>query len=100
MIFKVVSGLSAIQFSPYILFKRRQRALGNSTLRNSYKLLPKQTNVNAVLLHVQSETGTPYQTVLLKSSQWRLLQWSSCAIFKNAYPGTFFTLNTGTMIIF
>ena len=33
---KVVSSLSAIQVPPYILLKRRQ-ALGNSTLRHSFR---------------------------------------------------------------
>ena len=67
--FKVVSGLSATQFPPYIYYLKGDRALGNSTLRNSFKLVLKQTNTNTVLLHVQSEAGTPYQVVSLKSSQ-------------------------------
>ena len=67
MMFKVVSGLSvSIQFPPFIFFERRQ-GLGNSILRNLFKLALKQTNTNTVLLYVQSETGTPYQIVPLKS---------------------------------
>ena len=70
--FKVVSGLSATQFPPYILFKRRQGTrqfhLKKFIHVGANKLV--QTNTNTVLLHVQSETGTPYQVV------------PSCAIFK------------------
>ena len=41
--FKVVSSLSAIQVRPCKLFKRRQAgALGNSTLRHSFKLMLKK----------------------------------------------------------
>ena len=65
MMFKVVCGPSvSIQFPPFIL---RRQGLGNSILRNSFKLALKQTNTNTVLLYVQSETGTPYQIVSLKS---------------------------------
>ena len=48
---------------------KSDRALGNSTLRNSLMLVLKQKKTNTVLFHVQSETGTPYQMVSLKSSQ-------------------------------
>ena len=41
---------------------------GDKALGNSFKLMPKQTNSNKVLLHVQSETGNLYQIVSLKSS--------------------------------
>ena len=41
---------------------------GDRALGNSFKLMPKQTNSNKVLLHVQSETGNLYQIVSLKSS--------------------------------
>ena len=71
--FKVVSGLYQLYNFHPIYYLKGDRTLGNSTLRNWYKLVPKQTNTNTVLLHVQSETGTLYQTVSLKSSQWRLL---------------------------
>ena len=55
---------------------------GDRALGNSFKLMPKQTNSNKVLLHVQSETGNLYQIVSLKSSQWRLSKRPSWAIFK------------------
>ena len=86
----------------YYLFYylKGDRALGNSILRNSFKLVPKQTNTNTVLLHVQSETGTLYQIVSLKNSHWRPSKLPSCAIFKNADPGTFFHQHSGTMVIF
>ena len=57
---------------------------GDRALGNSFKLMPKQTNSNKVLLHVQSETGNLYQIVSLKSSQWRLSKRPSWAIFKKA----------------
>ena len=44
---------------------------------------------NAVLLHVQSDTGNLYKVVSLKSSQWRLSKRPSWAIFKNANPERF-----------
>ena len=69
----------------YYLIKG-DRALGNSTLRNSFKLVLKQTNTNTVSLHVKSETGTPYQIVSLKSSHVPSLG----AIFKKGDP--FFNL--------
>ena len=93
MMFKVISGLSAINpIFTLINHLKGDRALGNSTLRHSFKLVPKQTNTNTVLLHVQSETGTHYQIVSLKRHQWRILNWPSCAILKNPDPGTFFYL--------
>ena len=53
MMFKVVSGLSGIQFPPNInYYIKGDRSLG--------KLVPKQTNTNTALLHVLSETGTLY----------------------------------------
>ena len=69
IMFKVVSGLSAIQFPPYILFKRRQ-----GTRRfHPNKFIQVGANTNkyqSVLLQIQSQTGTPYQMVsYLKSSQ-------------------------------
>ena len=69
IMFKVVSGLSAIQFPPYILFKRRQ-----GTRRfHPNKFIQVDANTNkyqSVLLQIQSQTGTPYQMVsYLKSSQ-------------------------------
>ena len=69
MMFTVVSGLSAIQFPPYILFKR-----GQGTRRfHPMKFIQVGANTNkyqSVLLHIQSQTGTPYQIVsYLKSSQ-------------------------------
>ena len=51
MMFKVVSGLLAIQFPSYIY----------SILRNSIKSVPKQTNTNTVLSQVKPEMGTLYQ---------------------------------------
>ena len=48
-------------------YLKGDRAIGNSTLINSFNLVQKQTNTNTVLLYVQSETGTPYQIVSLKS---------------------------------
>ena len=79
--FKVVSGH---QLYPVYDLK------GDRALGNSFKLMPKQTNSNKVLLHVQSETGNLYQIVSLKSSQWRLSKRPSWAIFKNVNPGTFY----------
>ena len=69
IMFKVVSGLSAIQFPSYILFKRRQ-----GTRRfHPKKFIQVGANTNkyqSVLLQIQSQTGTPYQMVsYLKSSQ-------------------------------
>ena len=69
IMFKVVSGLSAIQFPPYTLFKRRQ-----GTRRfHPKKFIQVGSNTNkyqSVLLQIQSQTGTPYQMVsYLKSSQ-------------------------------
>ena len=69
IMFKVVSGLSAIQFPPYILFKRRQ-----GTRRfHPNKFIQVGANTNkyqSVLLQIQSQTGTPYEMVsYLKSSQ-------------------------------
>ena len=69
IMFKVVSGLSAIQFPPYILFKRRQ-----GTRRfHPNKFIQVGANTNkyqSVLLQIQSQTGTPHQMVsYLKSSQ-------------------------------
>ena len=67
------------------------RALGNSILRNSFKLMPKQTNIATQFycMHVQSDTGNLYKVVSLKSSQWRLSKRPSWAIFKNANPELF-----------
>ena len=69
IMFKVVSGLSAIQFPPYILFKRRQ----GTRLFHPKKFIHVGANTNkyqSVLLQIQSQTGTPYQMVsYLKSSQ-------------------------------
>ena len=69
IMFKVVSGLSAIQFPPYILFKRRQ----GTRQFHPKKLIQVGANTNkyqSVLLQIQSQTGTPYQMVsYLKSSQ-------------------------------
>ena len=66
---KVVSGLSAIQFPPYILFKRRQ----GTRPFHPKKFIQVGANTNkyqSVLLQIQSQTGTPYQMVsYLKSSQ-------------------------------
>ena len=84
--FKVVSGLSATQFPPYILFKRRQ----GTRQFHLKKFIQVQTNTNTVLLHVQSEAGTPYQVVSLKSSQSRLSKRPSCAIFKTLTTRSFF----------
>ena len=56
-------------------YLKGDRAVGNSTLRNSFNLVQEQTNTKIVLLHVQSETGTAYQIgqiVSLKSSRYRL----------------------------
>ena len=53
-------------------YLKGDRAIGNSTVINSFNLVQKQTNTNTVLLHVQSETGTAYQIgqiVSLKSSR-------------------------------
>ena len=47
MMYKVVSGLPAIQFPPYNI--NGDRALGNSTLRNSFKLVLKQTHTNTFI---------------------------------------------------
>ena len=79
MMFKMVSGLLAIQFPPYILFKRRQ---------STRQFHPKK------FIQVSSKT-TKYQHSFIarkirdwnslpkrKSSQWRLSKWLSCAIFK------------------
>ena len=74
-------------------YLKGDRALGNSTLRNSSKLVLKQTNTNTVLLHVKSEIGTPYQIVSLKSSHVPSLG----AIFK--IGDAFFKLNIDTIII-
>ena len=60
-----------LNFHPTYYLKG-DRAIGNSTLINSFNLVQKQTNTNTVLLHVQSETGTAYQIgqiVSLKSSR-------------------------------
>ena len=65
MMFKVVPGLSTIQCPPYINYDLKSD-------RSLDKLVPKQTNTNTLLLQVLSETGTLYQTELLKSSQWKL----------------------------
>ena len=70
-----------------------ERAIGNSTLRKSFKLVLQQTNTNTVLLHVKSEIGTPYQIVSLKSSHVPSLG----AIFKKGEG--FFKLNIGTIIV-
>ena len=53
-------------------YLKGDRAIGNSTLRDSFNLVQKQTNTNTVLSHVQPETGTAYQMgqiVSLKSSR-------------------------------
>ena len=44
MMLKVVSGHQLYDFHPVYDLKD-VRALGNSTLRNSFKLMPKQTNI-------------------------------------------------------
>ena len=74
IMFKVVSALSAIQFPPYILFKRQQ-----GTRRfHPKKFIQVGANTNkyqSVLLQIQSQTGTPYQMVsYLKSSQSEALK--------------------------
>ena len=84
--FKVVSSLSAIQVPPYILFKRRKgirKFHPNSFIQVDAE--KKKTNTNTVLLQVQSETGTSYQIVSLKSSQKRLSKRPSCAIYNSRF---------------
>ena len=84
--FKVVSSLSAIQVPPYILFKRRKgirKFHPNSFIQVDAE--KKKTNSNTVLLQVQSETGTSYQIVSLKSSQKRLSKRPSCAIYNSRF---------------
>ena len=77
IMFKVVSGLSAIQFPPYILFKRRQ-----GTRRfHPKKFIQVGAKTNR---YQQSETGTPYQIASLESSQKRLSKRPSCVICKDA----------------
>ena len=68
-----VSSQSAIQFPPYILFKRRQgiRQFHSKTFiqvgAKTSKIIKYQHSY--VLLQVQSETGTSYKIVSLKSSR-------------------------------
>ena len=84
--FKVVSSLSAIQVPPYILFKRRKgirKFHPNSFIQVDAEKT--KTNTNTVLLQVQSETGTSYQIVSLKSSQKRLSKRPSCAIYNSRF---------------
>ena len=84
--FKVVSSLSAIQVPPYILFKRRKDIRKfhlNSFIQVDAE--KKKTNSNTVLLQVQSETGTSYQIVSLKSSQKRLSKRPSCVIYNSRF---------------
>ena len=88
----------------YTYFHPAYDLKGDRALGNSFKLMPKQTNSNKVLLHVQSETGNLYQIVSLKSSQSRLSKRPSWAIFKNVNPGTFYyyylcSLDIRTLII-
>ena len=84
--FKVVSSLSAIQVPPYILFKRRKGIRKfhlNSFIQVDTE--KKKTKTKTVLLQVQSETGTSYQIVSLKSSQKRLSKRPSCAIYNSRF---------------
>jgi len=56
-------------FPPYILFKRRH---GTRQFYPTKFIKPStKTRTNTVLLHVQTQTGTLYQMVSLKSSLWR-----------------------------
>ena len=87
--FKVVSGHQLYWFPPCIRFKRRQ---GTRQFHpKKFFQVNAKTNKysNAVLLHVQSDTGNLYKVVSLKSSQWRLSKRPSWAIFKNANPELF-----------
>ena len=87
--FKVVSGHQLYPFPPCIWFKRRQ---GTRQFHpKKFFQVNAKTNKysNAVLLHVQSDTGNLYKVVSLKSSQWRLSKRPSWAIFKNANPELF-----------
>ena len=65
-----VSSLSAIQFPSYILFKRQQgiRQFHPKTFTQVGAKTNKYQHSD-VLLQVQSETGTSYQLVSLKSSR-------------------------------
>ena len=63
MMFKVVSGLSAIQFPPYLYYLKGDRALGNSHPKKFIQVGAKTNK------YQQSETGTPTQLVSWKSSQ-------------------------------
>ena len=86
MMFKVVFSLSAIQVPPYILFKRRKGI--RKFHPNSFIQVDagkKKKNTNTVLLQVQSETGTSYQIVSLKSSQKRLSKRPLCAIYNSRF---------------
>ena len=57
MMFKVVSGLSAIQFPTYLYYSKGDRALGNSHPKISIQVGAKTNK------YQQSETGIPYQIV-------------------------------------
>ena len=57
MMFKVVSGLSAIQFPPYLYYLKGDRALGNSHPKKFIQVGAKTNK------YQQSETGIPYQIV-------------------------------------
>ena len=63
MMFKIVSGLSAIQCPPYLYYLKGDRTLGNSHPKKFIQVGAKTNK------YQQSETGTPYQIVSLKSSQ-------------------------------
>ena len=94
MMFKVVSGHQLHWFPPCIRFKRRQ---GTKQFHpKKFFQVNAKTNKysNTVLLQVQSDTGNLYQVASLKSSQRRLSKRPSWAIFKNANPGTFYSLFT------
>ena len=90
IMFKVVSGLSAIQFPPYILFKRRQGTrwfhpkkfiqVGANT--NKYNQFYCRYNHRLELLTKWCHTW--------KAVSRRLSKRPTCAIFKNADAFSFF----------
>ena len=92
-----------IHFHPIYNLKG-DKALGNSILRNSSSECQNQDQHSFIA--IQTQTGTLYQMVSLKSSLWRQsVKMAVKYLFKNADPGTFYHYffyylpNTRTLII-
>ena len=88
MMFKMISGLRAIQPGRYILFKRR-RGTGQFHPEKFIQVSAKTNKCQHSFIARTIRDWNCLPNCVIESSQWRFSKWPSCASFKTMNPEHF-----------